>query len=139
MVDRGKAYLGAGWSFPPSFDKSGGVQLVAAEEDIRQSLQILLSTRLGERVLRPTYGCDLEELVFESPSPTVASNVKEKVRTAILYHEPRIRLNRLDLNAVPEARGVVEIWVDYTIISTNSRFSFVYPFYQREGTRTTPF
>jgi uncharacterized protein len=134
MDDTGKAYLGTGWSFPPTFDiASRSVQLVSAEDDIWQSLYILLSTSLGERVMQPTYGCNLQELLFETLTPTVASNIKELLRTAILYHEPRIRLNRLDLNLNEQLEGVVNIAVDYTILSTNSRFSLVYPFSIREG------
>jgi phage baseplate assembly protein W len=132
-INNDKAYLGTGWSFPPTFTPNVGVSLVSAEEDIRQSLQILLSTSLGERVLQPTYGCNLTELMFEPLSPTVTSNIKELVRTAILYHEPRIRLNAVDLALSPENPGVVVIQVDYVIRSTNSRFSFVYPFYLEEG------
>ena len=137
-MDNSNAYLGTGWAFPPTFNKSDGAQLVRAEDDICQSLQILLSTRLGERVMQPTYGCNLEELLFEPLNPTVSSNIKELVRTAILYHEPRIRLNRLDLSLDPAVQGVVLITVYYTIISTNSRFSFVYPFYLQEGVSPVP-
>jgi phage baseplate assembly protein W len=129
--------LGTGWSFPPTFDKaSRSVELVSAEDDIWQSLYILLSTSLGERVMQPTYGCNLTELLFETLSPNVASNIKELIRTAILYHEPRIRLNRLDLSLSEQLEGVVNIALDYTILSTNSRFSFVYPFYLQEGARS---
>jgi phage baseplate assembly protein W len=134
MQDDSNAYLGTGWGFPPTFDKaSKTVQMVSAEDDIWQSLYILLSTSLGERVMQPTYGCNLQELLFETLSPNVASNIKELLRTAILYHEPRIRLNRLDLGMSEQREGVVNIAVDYTILSTNSRFSLVYPFYIREG------
>ncbi len=134
MDKTGKAYLGTGWSFPPTFDKaSRSVELVSAEDDIWQSLYILLSTSLGERVMQPTYGCNLTELLFETLSPNVASNIKELLRTAIVYHEPRIRLNQINLSLSQELAGVVNIAVDYTILSTNSRFSLVYPFYIREG------
>ena len=135
MDDASTAYLGTGWGFPPTFDRATkSVQLVSAEDDIWQSLYILLTTSLGERVMQPTYGCNLQELLFETLSPTVASNIKELLRTAILYHEPRIQLDRLDLNLNEQLRGVVNIAIDYTILSTNSRFSFVYPFYLQEAT-----
>lgn len=137
-MDNANAYLGTGWSFPPTFLPSEGVSLVSAEEDICQSLQILLSTSLGERVLQPTYGCNLTELMFEPLSPTVTGNIKELVRTAILYHEPRIRLNGLNLSLDPETQGLVLISVDYTIRSTNSRFNFVFPFYLQEGAIAAP-
>jgi uncharacterized protein len=135
MEDTSTAYLGTGWSFPPTFDRSSrSVELVSAGDDIWQSLYILLATSLGERVLQPSYGCNLQELLFETLSPTVDSNIKEIIRTAILYHEPRIKLDRLDLSLNDQLQGVVNIAIDYTILSTNSRFSFVYPFYQQEGT-----
>lgn len=138
-MDERNAYLGTGWSFPPTFDQAaGGVRMVSAEDDICQSLQILLSTSLGERVMQPTYGCDLQDLVFETLTPTVASGIKERVRTAILYYEARIRLERVDLNMEEQRRGVVSITVSYTVISTNSRFNLVYPFYLQEGSGLLP-
>ncbi|MDJ0728841.1 MAG: GPW/gp25 family protein [Crocosphaera sp.] len=134
MDNNNTAYLGTGWGFPPTFDqRSGTVDLVSAEVDIQQSLTILLSTSLGERVLQPTYGCNLRDSLFEALSPNVASHLKEQVRTAILYHEPRIRLNQIDLNLDEQQQGIALITVDYTILSTNSRFSLVYPFYLQEG------
>ncbi|MDZ7962280.1 MAG: GPW/gp25 family protein [Aulosira sp. DedQUE10] len=134
MDENDNAFLGTGWGFPPSFNKmSRSVRLVSAEDDINESLKILLTTTLGERVMQPTYGCNLEDLLFEPLSPTVASSIKELVRIAILYHEPRIRLERLDLNLDDELKGVVNITVDYIVITTNSRFNFVYPFYLQEG------
>lgn len=134
MAENSKAYLGTGWGFPPTFNKgTRSVKLVSEEEDICESLHILLSTSLGERVMQPNYGCNLTELIFEPLSPTVTSNIKELIRTAIIYNEPRIRVNRLDINFNQEIEGLVNIVVDYTIISTNSRFNFVYPFYSQEG------
>jgi len=130
-----KPFLGKGWGFPPRFDKAfATVQLVSAEEDICQSLQILLSTNLGERVMQPTYGCNLQDFLFAPLSPTITSSIKEQLRTAILYHEPRIVLNGLDLNLDEQLQGRVNLTIDYTILNTNSRFNFVYPFYLEEST-----
>lgn len=134
-----QAVLGTGWAFPPSFQPQiSSVKLVSAEEDIYESLKILLSTALGERVMQPTYGCDLRDLLFETMTPTVASSLKERIRSAILYHEPRIKLERLDLSLDQILEGMVLITVDYTIPNTNSRFSFVYPFYLNEGVGIIP-
>jgi uncharacterized protein len=134
MVDDRQAYLGTGWGFPPTFDKATRqVELVNGVTDIFESLSILLTTSVGERVMQPTYGCNLTELLFEPLSPSVASHVKELIRTAILYNEPRIRLEALDLSLNQQLEGVVDIQIDFTVLSTNSRFSFVYPFYLQEG------
>jgi uncharacterized protein len=134
MIDDKDAYLGTGWSFPPTFSKTARrVELVDGVQDICESLSILLSTSIGERVMQPTYGCNLSDLMFETLSPTVGSHIKELIRTAILYNEPRIRLDSLDLSLDDQLAGVVNIQVDFTVNSTNSRFSFVYPFYLQEG------
>lgn len=134
MENNDKAFLGTGWAFPPTFDRKVGVQMVSAETDICQSLQILLSTSLGERVMQPTYGCNLEDYVFEPLSSAIASSIKEQIRTAILYHEPRILLNSLDLNLDQQLEGCLNLTIDYTVLNTNSRFNVVYPFYLEEGT-----
>lgn len=138
MIDENNAYLGFGWSFPPRFSKTARqVELMSAESDICESLSILLSTRIGERVMQPTYGCDLSDLIFEPLSPTVVSSIKELIRTAILYHEPRIKLDDIQLQLHEQLEGVVNIGLDFTVLSTNSRFSFVYPFYFQEGAELT--
>lgn len=135
MENNDKAFLGTGWGFPPTFDRgSRNVRLVSGEEDICESLQILLSTSLGERVMQPTYGCNLQDFVFEPLSPTITSSIKEQLRTSILYHEPRILLNSLDLSLDEQLEGRVKLTIDYTIINTNSRFNLVYPFYLEEST-----
>lgn len=135
MENNDKAFLGTGWGFPPTFNRaSRNVRLVTAQEDICESLIILLSTFLGERVMQPTYGCNLQDFVFEPLSPTIASSIKEQIRTSILYHEPRILLNSLDLSLDEQLEGRVKLTIDYTIPNTNSRFNLVYPFYIEEST-----
>lgn len=123
-------FLGTGWAFPVTFDNHGrSVALAQAEEDIRQSLNILLSTSLGERVLRPTFGWKREALMFEPMSTTFASNLLREVETAILFFEPRITLDRVDFEGVPDDAGLVLIRIDYTVRTTNSRANLVFPFY----------
>jgi hypothetical protein len=110
------------------------VVMLSDEEDIQSSLEILLSTRPGERVMRPDYGCNLDELVFESLTTTFTTYIKDLITTAILYHEPRIQVNKIDLQEAGELEGRILIIIEYTIRSTNSRFNFVYPYYRAEGT-----
>jgi len=128
------SFLGSGWNFPPTFVKGPqGLAMVSAEEDIRQSLEILLTTSVGERFLRPTYGCDLKKYVFEPLDAGMVAYIKDLVNTAILYHEPRIRMLDLKL-AKDQAEGRLLITVEYIIRSTNTRSNYVFPFYQDEGT-----
>jgi len=129
------AFLGRGWSFPPSFDKaSRGVAMLEDEADIESSLDILLSTRLGERIMQPNYGCNLDEMVFEAMNLTMLTYLKDLVENAILYFEPRIELEGLEIDTSREAEGLLLIMIDYRVRTTNSRFNYVYPFYKNEGT-----
>lgn len=129
------SFLGTGWSFPPSFDHTTGKsELLSDVEDIQSSLHILLTTRLGERVMQPTYGCNLDELVFEALSSTFKSFIKDLIKTAILYHEPRIKLNKIELDDSRDLEGIILIVIDYTVRTTNTRFNYVFPYYKNEGT-----
>ncbi len=128
------AFLGRGWGFPPTFDKaSKSVGMLGEEKDIESSLEILLSTRLGERIMQPNYGCNLDDMVFEAMNLTMLTYLKDLVENAILYYEPRIDLEGLDIDTSQQLEGVLLIIIDYTVRTTNSRFNYVYPFYINEG------
>jgi phage baseplate assembly protein W len=128
-------FLGRGWSFPPTFNRSRpGVEMLEHEADIASSLEILLGTLPGERLMLPQYGCNLTELVFESLDTRMKTLMADKVESAILYHEPRIDLESVRLDDSRELEGVVLIEINYRVKSTNSRFNFVYPYYKLEGT-----
>ena len=130
-----QAFLGTGWSFPPTFTPGGAdVALVSGAEDIQQSLQILLSTRLGERVMQDEFGCDLHGVLFEEVDQSLINTVNSMIADAILYHEPRITLDQLDVTESPDEQGLLLISLEYTVRSTNSRFNMVYPFYINEAT-----
>lgn len=130
-----KSFLGTGWAFPPEFNKKAGeVGMLSDEADIQSSLEILLTTRPGERVMRPDYGCNLDELLFEPLTTTFKTYIKDLISTAILYNEPRIEVNNIDLDDTGELEGRILISIDYTVSATNTRFNFVYPFYKKEAT-----
>jgi phage baseplate assembly protein W len=124
--------VGKGWSFPPSFDaKTRGVEMRRGTRDIEESLRIIFSTSIGERLMQPTFGCNLADHVFEPLNAGQIAYIRTLVETAILYNEPRIDAEvELELDA---ERNALIITVDYTIRGTNSRFNFVFPYYIREA------
>ena len=129
-----RSFLGTGWSFPPTFRRSTrSVEMLSDEYDIQSSLEILLSTRVGERVMQPKYGCNMEKLLFEPLDTTLQAYMKDLIRTAILYFEPRIILENVTLEPVVN-EGRININIEFTIATTNTRNNFVYPFYLNEGT-----
>ena len=135
MADPEKTFLGTGWSFPPTFTRLGlRVEMVSAENDIRESLFVLFSTAPGERIMVPQYGCQLDQYVFQAVTTTWATQLKATVSQAILNWEPRIDVTNITVDISASADGLVKIGVDYAIRGTNSRSNFVYPFYLREAT-----
>jgi phage baseplate assembly protein W len=134
-VSGGNSFLGTGWSFPPSFAVCGSdVHVVSAAEDIEQSLEILLSTQRGERVMQDDFGCDLSEFLFGEISQGLIGRVRSFIEDAIVHHEPRIALNSVDVSESGAEAGLLLISIDYTIRATNSRYNMVYPFYVNEAT-----
>lgn len=132
-------FIGRGWAFPPAFVKTGTagsergeVAMTGGIEDIRQSLAIILGTVLGERIMRPDFGCNLEDQVFNAMNASMLSYVENLVKTAILYHEPRIDADQVSVTADQPA-GRLDIKVSYVVRGANSRFNVVFPFYLTEG------
>ncbi len=127
-------FLGTGWNFPPTFGNGGRtVKMTSEVEDIKKNLEILLSTTPSERVMQPTYGCNLEKLLFEPLDQNLKTYMADLIKTAILYHEPRIDVHSVQLEKTREVEGVIHIEVSFTVRTTNSRYNFVYPFYTNEA------
>ena len=126
------SFLGKGWSFPPSFDNAGNeVIMRQGEPDIQDSLKILLSTSLGERIMQPRYGCNLSDLLFDTLDTTLTTELKNRILNGILFFEPRIDVEKIELTP-NELGGLVLISIDYIIRTTNTRGNLVYPFYLTE-------
>ncbi len=134
-----QSYLGTGWGFPPSFTMGGAeVDMVAGHEDIHQGLQILLATAQGERVMNEDFGCDLRGVQFEEINQGLVNQLTALVTDAILFHEPRVTLDQVDVTEDPSEHGRLLISVGYTVRSSNSRFNMVFPFYLNEATGPRP-
>ena len=133
-MEEEKSFLGRGWAFPVSFSlESQQVRLAENEEDIQQSLIILLNTTFGERVMRPDYGANMEDLLFEALNVTTANMIANRIKQAILYHEPRVKTEDIDLRPNYN-EGRIEVIVSYLIIATNNRRNLVYPYLFTEAT-----
>jgi phage baseplate assembly protein W len=133
MSDFG-SFLGKGWSFPPSFSAQGQqVNMVQDSEDIHQSLQILLATSVGERVMLENYGCLLSDFIFAEIDQYLVNNITSLIQNAINLHERRIILDSIAVSQANHLHGLLNINLSYTIRATNSRFNMVYPFFVNES------
>ena len=125
-------FLGKGWNFPPTLTENGG-KMVSYEEDIQQSLYVLLSTSSSERVNRYDYGCPLRKYTFEVMDTEIVTQMRNDITRAVMLFEPRITLEEVSFEQ-QEEEGVLLINLIYTIVRTNNRSNMVYPFYLNEGT-----
>lgn len=104
------------WKMPDDgVPMSMGIDLVEGPEAIRQSIVMLLSTVPGERVMRPDYGCALNELVFAPNDDTTAGLAIHYVREAIVQWEPRVEILKLDAGPFPDRPDLLFIELEYRI------------------------
>ncbi len=128
-------FLGKGWSFPPDFSKKRAeVNITKGIDDIERSLEILITTKKGERIMRPNFGCDLNHLMFENLNSTQITLAKKNIKDAIVVYEPRIELKKVGLDITQLLEGKLLIGIDYVIRATNTRRNIVFPYYLTEGT-----
>lgn len=126
-----KTWLGKGLGFPVSFNETtGDLTRADFEESVRQSINIILGTAKGERVMRPDFGCGIYDLVFETNTPSTASKISQVVQEALLLFEPRIDVLNIRVDSQFDRDGAkLLINIDYQVRATNNVFNLVYPFY----------
>ncbi|HEX2981255.1 MAG TPA: GPW/gp25 family protein [Anaerolineaceae bacterium] len=130
MADQSRtAYLGRGLRFPIGVNPLGCVELVDAEKDIEQSIQIILGTRPGERVMRPEFGCRAHDLEFEPRDAVLVSKIQDDVSEALAMWEPRIEVIDVRPEIDDDTDGAVLVYIDYQIKSSHDERSIVFPFY----------
>jgi uncharacterized protein len=131
-------FLGRGWKFPVEFRKSdsepGTVLMLDGEEDIRNSLDVLFATRSGERVMHSSYGSELEAFLFMPMNKSTLTYMEAIINDEILFNEPRIILNEVEIDPSVSEEGRIDITLKYTVRSTNNRYNYVFPFYVNEAT-----
>lgn len=128
-------FLGRGWKFPVQVDPATGrIRMSEHEEDIAESIRIILGTSKGERVMRPEFGCGMRDFVFGTTDDTTLRLLEGSVVEAIRIWEPRVE--DVEVNAVVDRHdpGKVQLRIRYLVRTTNNLFNQVYPFYLYEGT-----
>ncbi len=129
-----KLFLGQGLGFPIQLREDGSkkrkLQTAEYEESVRQSILIILGTAKGERVMRPDFGCDIYDLVFEMQTATTVGRISQAVQDALLRLEPRIDVLDVQVSAESDGNGDrLIVNLRYEVRATNNAFNLVYPFY----------
>jgi uncharacterized protein len=135
-ANQGKDFLGRGWATPVALDpRTGLVASVAYEDDIRQSILIILDTAKGERCMRPDFGCGIHDLVFTSLDSTSLQRIRSEVTDALTHFEARIDLLSVNVDSQATLEGELLVEVEYRVRATNQIGNLVFPFYFQEGGR----
>lgn len=122
-------FIGVGWTFPVQTDATGGIAMSSREREIEEAIRLILGTALGERPMRPEFGCRVHEYVFAPASASIAGRMSAEVRESLMRWEPRIDVRDVTVRLDQDDPTVVYIDVSYSIRATNDRRNLVFPFY----------
>jgi uncharacterized protein len=128
-----REFLGTGWKFPIRVNARGGLSFVRHEQDIEESIWIILGTAKGERVMEPNFGCGIHEYVFAPNNPATRGSIAHEIQTALADYESRIELENVRVETSPESQNRLLIHIDYRVRSNNAKRNLVYPFYLTES------
>lgn len=122
-------FIGRGLRFPMGVDHRGAIAMTAGPEDLDCSIKLVLATAPSERVMRPSFGCRIWDLLFEPVNSNTVGLMSQAVREALAQWEPRVQVE--DVHVVPDDddSSLVHIEVVYRVRATNDRRNLVYPFY----------
>ena len=132
-MDINKDNLGNGWKYPLQIDGRGGIALSRHEDDIKESIRIILSTAKGERHMRPDFGCDIHKIVFAPNNATSWGLASHYVEEALGWWEPRIEVIDVDIQPDTDDSCRLLLTIYYRVKSTNDERNLVYPFYLIPG------
>ena len=127
-MDTWSDFLGRGWAFPVAVS-AGKVVSASGDQDIAQSILIILQTAPGERVMLPDFGCRINELVFAANNSVTASLAEKYVRDALAQWEKRIQVVSVTAKVSVDTRNRLDISIDYLVRDKNQPGNLVYPFY----------
>ena len=128
MVER-RGFVGSGWAFPLRVNARGGMELSHDENDVDESILLILSTPLGQRRMRPNFGCAVHDLVFAPNTPATQGLIRHYVQEALALWEPRVDVQDVTVYPDPDEPARLLVDITYTMRATNDRRNLVYPFY----------
>ena len=133
-----KDFLGKGLRFPVSINLNGGVSTSQYEENVRQSLFVILGTAPGERISRPRFGCRIHDLMFAPNNPVTAARAEVFCEEAILKFEPRVERVVCLAQANADEPNRLDIRIEYVIAGKNDKRNLVFPFYLKPEDEDEP-
>lgn len=129
-----REFLGCGFAFPVEIDEvTGRFRMSSEEENIRQSIELILMTGRGERVMKPEFGCGLKQYIYETMDYGTITEIEREVRDALIRWEPRITEVEVEAALENGQENLLRIQIGYRVRVTNNPYNLVFPFYLQEG------
>jgi phage baseplate assembly protein W len=122
-------FIGRGWAFPIRTDATGRIALVSREQEIEEAMRLILGTALGERPMRPDFGCEIHDFVFDPADTSTAAKIAVAVRASLRRWEPRIRVTDVIVSFDTADPSLIYIDIRYALGETNDPRNLVFPFY----------
>lgn len=140
-MSNNRDFLGKGIRFPVSINLNGGVSSSQLEENVRQSIFIILGTAPGERLHRPHFGCQIHDLMFAPNNGITAARAEIYCEEAIYKFEPRVESVTARAWANSDEPNRLDVKIEYVIAGKHDKRNLVFPFYlktQEEEEPVTP-
>ena len=126
-----KDFLGNGIGFQLEVDGYGRLRMSSHDRSVEESIRLILGTAVGERVMRPEFGCRIHDYVFHPSNANTCASVSLAVMNALRKWEPRIEDAHATAYPDPDAPNTIQIRIKYKVRRTNSLKNLVYPFFLR--------
>lgn len=125
-------FLGRGLKFPLALNEDNEFTLVSDDEDIQEAIRIILMTSPGERMMRPEFGCGIQNYSFSVINTQNLLQIENEVKRSLVLYEPRVVIEGVDAQVQDSSDGLIYISIDYVLKASNGRHNMVYPFYLQE-------
>ena len=115
-LDEGQIF-GRGVAFPPNLDATGQWAWSVGAQNVRESIQILLLTRLGERLMYPSYGSTLRTFLFAPNDPATRKSIEQEISRVLQQWEPRITLDSISVDVDPSNAQSAIATIQYRLVA----------------------
>ena len=112
--------FGQGLSFPPRVGADGRLAWSEGEENVRESIRVILLTEPAERLMREEFGCGLRRFLFEPNTVTTRTLIREAVANAIKAREPRVRVEQVSVEPDAEDPRLVAVEIHFRLVATQA-------------------
>jgi phage baseplate assembly protein W len=102
----------------PLPDANGRLNYPTLEESVRQMIRVILSTRPGEQLMRPSFGAGLDRYLHEQNTITTRRRIRDLVAESLARWEPRIAVERIEVRETPEQPTRIRVEINYRLLRT---------------------